>query len=235
MKHNSDVPGQLALFAIAPTEERTTVHDPYWDEVETAPEHPQPESRWNPADFGEVPYKTDNGQLTIFFDDSDEPPDPNDYLNRDDYEQAWEQWESTVREQDTQVSVELSEISQKVTGDCLPFVREHDTHTSAPEHSILDDPCPLAPEHTHWVEKYWVKRGNSKHNYYRYCWMEGRKIHHCHISGGSTASPLAVQRRAVVETAIADGKLPFEIEKLIRGWKNESPPMPKMPPSNTNF
>ncbi|MEH1805384.1 MAG: hypothetical protein V7L28_08515, partial [Nostoc sp.] len=100
MKHNSDVPGQLALFAVAPTEIRTTIHDPYWDEILA------PEQRWNPDDFGEVPHKLDSdGQLTIFFDDSDEPPEPDDYLNLDDYEQAWEQWESTVREQDTRVSV----------------------------------------------------------------------------------------------------------------------------------
>jgi hypothetical protein len=37
MKHNSDVPGQLALFAIPTVETRTTVYDPYWDEIETAP------------------------------------------------------------------------------------------------------------------------------------------------------------------------------------------------------
>ncbi len=201
----------------------TPVSDPALDEIGSAPEHEEPEQKWNPADFGEVPRKlSDNGQLTIFFDDSDEPPDPDDYLNRDDYSLAWEQWESTVREQDTQVSVLVSEISQKITGDGHCFVREHDTHISAPEHSTLGkEPCPPAPEHTHWVEKYWVKRGNSKHNYYRYCWMQERKIHHCHICGGSTASPLAVQRRAVVESAIADGKLPSEIKKLIRGWKND--------------
>ncbi|MDZ8085608.1 MAG: hypothetical protein RMY16_08430 [Nostoc sp. DedQUE12b] len=237
MKHNSDVPGQLTLLTVAPTvETRTTVHDPYWDELETAPEHPEPETRWNPAHFGEVPHKvSDNGQLTIFFDECDEPPDPDDYLNRDDYEQAWERWESTVREQDTQASVLFSEDSENIAGGRLPFVREHDTHISAPEHSILGEPCPPAPEHTHWVEKYWVKRGNSKHNYYRYCWMSGRKIHHCHISGGSTASPLAIQRRGVVESAIADGKLPFEIKDLIRGWKNELPTMPKVQRNNTNL
>ncbi|MCC5629079.1 Arm DNA-binding domain-containing protein [Nostoc sphaeroides CHAB 2801] len=34
MKHNSDVPGQLTLLTVAPTiETRTTIHDPYWDEI----------------------------------------------------------------------------------------------------------------------------------------------------------------------------------------------------------
>jgi hypothetical protein len=92
MKHNCDVPGQLALFAIAPSEARITIHDPYWDEVEIAPEHPQPEDRWNPADFGEVPFIADGNQLTIFPDDSQEPPDPDDYQNPEDYQRAWAKW-----------------------------------------------------------------------------------------------------------------------------------------------
>ncbi|MBN3885635.1 MAG: hypothetical protein HWQ44_22585 [Nostoc sp. JL34] len=91
MKHNSDVPGQLALFAIAPTSEtRTTIHDPYWDEI-LAPQQAK-ENRWNPADFGEIPHKVDeDGQLTIFY-ESLEPPDPDDYENLEDYEQAWAEW-----------------------------------------------------------------------------------------------------------------------------------------------
>ncbi|MEH1769184.1 MAG: DUF4102 domain-containing protein [Nostoc sp.] len=114
MKHNSDVPGQLALFAIAPTEIRTTVHDPYWDEV-VAPEHPQPEERWNPADFGEVPHKLENdGQLSIFYDDSQEPPDPDDYKNLDDYHRAWAEWEILVRAQ--------------VTSSTKKVAPEHNTH-----------------------------------------------------------------------------------------------------------
>ncbi|MHC5740266.1 MAG: hypothetical protein ACYTXH_36595, partial [Nostoc sp.] len=92
MKHNSDVPGQLALFAIMPTETRISVHDPYWDEVEVAPQQLE-DNHWNPADFGEAPRKKDSdGQLTIFFDECDEPPDPDDYQNLEDYEQAWAQW-----------------------------------------------------------------------------------------------------------------------------------------------
>ncbi|MCC5606651.1 hypothetical protein LC612_07585 [Nostoc sp. CHAB 5834] len=47
-------------------------------------------------------------------------------------------------------------------------------------------------------------------------------------------SIIAKRKKADVETAIADGKLPDEIKQLIRGWKNESPPMPKMP-GNASF
>ncbi|MEH1811935.1 MAG: hypothetical protein V7K26_03640 [Nostoc sp.] len=222
-------PTLFDLQAFTKSSSPTPLCDPAWHEEETAPQHPEPETRWNPAHFGEVADKIDDdGQLTIFFDECDEPPDPDDYLSLDDYKLACNQWESTVREQDTQVSTLVSKDSQKIGGDRQTFVREHDTHISAPEHSILDDPCPPcppAPEHTHWVEKYWVRRGHSKHNYYRYCWMSGRKIHHCHISGGSITSPLAVQRRADVESAISDGQSPQEIEKLIHSWRGS----PKQP------
>ncbi|MHC5673435.1 DUF4102 domain-containing protein [Nostoc sp.] len=209
MKHNSDVPRQLALFAIAPTvETRTTVYDPYWDEI--APEHPQPEQRWNPADFGEVPRKFDSdGQLTIFFDESLEPPDPDDYLNRDDYSVAWEQWEIRVRAQvtsSTTVATVETPVRAQVT---------LDTRKVAPEHN------------THWVEKYWVKRSDNKYWYFRYCWMTGRKKNRVHL--GSVDSIIAKRKKADVEVWIGDGKLPVEIKQLIQGWKHDPSTMPKMP------
>ncbi|MEH1795862.1 MULTISPECIES: hypothetical protein [unclassified Nostoc] len=56
---------------------------------------------------------------------------PDDYENLEDYSLAWRDWESLVREQDTQVSVLVSEDSEKIAGDvsdglCLrqTFVRE---------------------------------------------------------------------------------------------------------------
>ncbi|MEH2243390.1 hypothetical protein [Nostoc sp.] len=75
----------------------TPVHDPYWDEVDIVPQHLGPEDRWNPADFGEVSHKSDSdGQLTIFYDDSDEPPEPDDYKNLNDYHCAWAEWRTRV-------------------------------------------------------------------------------------------------------------------------------------------
>jgi hypothetical protein len=68
-----------------------------------------------------------------------------------------------------------------------------------------------------WGNRYW---------YYRYCWMTSRKKNRLYL--GSVDSIIAKQKRVLVETAIADGKLPIEIEKLIRGWKNESSTMPKV-------
>ncbi|WP_445629060.1 DUF4102 domain-containing protein [Nostoc sp. DSM 114167] len=212
MKHNSDVPGQLALFTVAPTEERITIHDPYWDEI-LAPQHEEPEQRWNPAHFGEVPRKlSDNGQLTIFFDDSDEPPDPDDYQNLDDYHQAWAEWELRVGAQVT---------SNTTVESCVGAQVSTDTKKVAPQHDA------------HWIEKYWVERSGNKYWYFRYCWMVGRKKNRLYL--GSVTSILAKRKKADIEVWIADGKLPFEIEELIRGWKNESPTMPKMRPNNANF
>ena len=92
----------------------------------------------------------------------------------------------------------------------------------------------VAPQHdTHWIEKYWVERSGNRYWYFRYCWMAGRKKNRLYL--GSVDSVMAKRKKADVEIAIADGKLPFEIEKLIRGWKNDSSTLPKMPPGNTNF
>ncbi|MEH2128312.1 hypothetical protein [Nostoc sp.] len=186
----------------------TPVYDPAWDE-ELAPQHSQPETRWNPAHFGEVPRKLeDDGQISIFYDDSDEPPDPDDYLNRDDYEQDWGEWELRVGAQVTTSTIATT-VESRVGAQV-----SHVTQKVAPQHD------------THWVEKYWVKRAGNKYWYYRYCWMVGRKKNRCYI--GSVDSITAKRKKADVEIAIADGKLPIEIEQLIRGWKHEPSTMPKM-------
>jgi DNA-binding MarR family transcriptional regulator len=51
---------------------------------------------WNPADFGDVPYKAEENQLTIFY-DTNEPPDPDDYPSKQAYEQSWSEWEKKLR------------------------------------------------------------------------------------------------------------------------------------------
>ncbi|MHC5731292.1 MAG: hypothetical protein ACYTXY_45820, partial [Nostoc sp.] len=104
MKHKADVPGQLTLLTVAATVEiRTTIHDPYWDEIVAL----QPEDRWKEADFGEVPHKLDDdGQLTIFLDDSNEPPDPDDYSNMNDYHRAWAEWRTLVGGQVTTSTID---------------------------------------------------------------------------------------------------------------------------------
>ncbi|QSJ18752.1 hypothetical protein JYQ62_08330 [Nostoc sp. UHCC 0702] len=124
-------------------------------------------------------------------------------------------------------------VREQVTADTCDTVREQTDTVDAPEQNYyvreqVKSATPVtpsvreqkpviqvAPEHTHWVEEYWVQRGTKKHKYFRYCWMEGRKIRHCHIGGGNVKSRLAQQRKAAVEFALADGQTPSEIEKLI--------------------
>ena len=50
--------------------------------------------RWNPAHFGEMPRQLDaEGNPLIFWDDSIEPPEPDDYDTLAEYEEAWHKWE----------------------------------------------------------------------------------------------------------------------------------------------
>ncbi|BAZ66281.1 hypothetical protein NIES4106_10310 [Fischerella sp. NIES-4106] len=79
-----------------------------------------------------------------------------------------------------------------------------DTKKSAPQH---DTP-------THWVEKYWVERNTNKYWYYRYCWMEGRKKHRVYI--GSVNSTRASQIKVAVLCAIREGESPQQIKSLIK-------------------
>ncbi|MEH1959853.1 MAG: DUF4102 domain-containing protein [Nostoc sp.] len=199
MKHNSDVPVQLTLLTVAPTEKKTIVHDPYWDEIELAPQQEE-DSHWNPSDFGEVPRKLDSdGQPTIFYDDSHEPLDPDDYQNVNDYHRAWAEWRTLVGAQ-----VKPDTINTPVKSRVGAQVALH-TEKTAPQHD------------THWVEKYWVERSGNKYWYYRYSWMVGRKKNRIYL--GSVDSIIAKRKKADVEVWISDGKSPQEIEKLIHSWR----------------
>ncbi|AFY34882.1 hypothetical protein [Calothrix sp. PCC 7507] len=184
---------QLALFDLQTIDSPlpAPLYDPSWDEEDGQP--------WNPADFGEVPHKAEGDQLTIFYDDSDEPPDPDDYPNLDAYDEAWREWEILVGAQvnsDTQPNTVSSLVGAQVNTDTKKVAPQHDTH---------------------WVEKYWVERSGNKYWYYRYCWMTGRKKNRCYI--GSANSAIAKNRKSLVESAIADGNSPQEVEQLIRSWR----------------
>lgn len=65
-----------------------------------------------------------------------------------------------------------------------------------------------------WIEQYWVERGAKKFDYYRFAWMEGRKI--CRIYIGSVTSPTANRKKELVENAIAEGRSTEEIKQLIK-------------------
>jgi hypothetical protein len=56
-----------------------------------------------------------------------------------------------------------------------------DTKKTAPQHDGKLYDRDTVDKSTHWVEKYWVERVSNKYWYYRYCWMEGRKISRIYI------------------------------------------------------
>ncbi|MEH2098054.1 MAG: hypothetical protein V7K96_32550, partial [Nostoc sp.] len=67
---NRAAPRQLTLFEVESVATAPPLpSDSYWDEITNGDS-----DRWNPADFGEAPHLSDNGQLTIFYDESLEPP-----------------------------------------------------------------------------------------------------------------------------------------------------------------
>ncbi|BAY16896.1 hypothetical protein NIES21_27300 [Anabaenopsis circularis NIES-21] len=169
-------------------------------------------------------------QLSLFnldnytnYNPEEEPPDPGDYQTLEAYEYAWKQWEKkfphlvaetqamTVLEQDTTVPAIISDDSQKIAGDRQLVVLEQDTSNPVPEQPV--------PEHLQWVEKYSPSKRPDNH-YYRYCYKVARKIQHRHIPGGNVRSSIALARKQAIEEAIADGKSPADIEKLIRSWRN---------------
>jgi len=67
--------------------------------------------RWNPANFGEMPRKLNSdGNPLIFWDDSIEPPEPDDYDTLAEYEEAWEKWEKEYSDSLT-CAAELEPVS----------------------------------------------------------------------------------------------------------------------------
>ena len=67
--------------------------------------------RWNPAHFGEMPRKLDSdGNPTIFWDESIEPPEPDDYDTLTEYEEAWHKWEQENLDSLT-CAAELEQVS----------------------------------------------------------------------------------------------------------------------------
>ncbi|MCM0591332.1 MAG: hypothetical protein KA716_31915 [Gloeotrichia echinulata DEX184] len=101
-------------------------------------------------------------------------------------------------------------------------VRPQQMEEFADEHYEPENSESVRPqqEHTHWVQDYWVKRGNKKHHYYRYCWMVGRRKYCLHI--GNTSLPSAKEKKQEVECAIAQGRSPDEIKKIIKSYNSNS-------------
>ena len=93
--------------------------------------------------------------------------------------------------------------------------------TPAPEQKVVleQPPIPSAPEQKHWVETYSPSKRKGYY-YYRYVYREKGTLHHCHLKGGSSTSPCAQALKEKVIDAIALGKSPQEIVKLIKGGQH---------------
>lgn len=153
-----------------------TKYDPYWDEIV--------------LDCS-APSADETGQLTLFYDSSAEPPDPDDYEDIEDYEVGFAKWRSHNPDVKIEYMTVLEDEQARVSE--LPELRK-----------------------TQWVEQYCVK---TKFFYYRYCYYDNRtrKIYHIHIPGGNYQSAVAIQRKQMIEKAIALGKTPIQIQNFIRG------------------
>lgn len=242
---------QTSIFDIIPpvlnTPKITYIYDASWD----APEHI--EEKWNPDDFGGTSFKSEGDQLTIFYDDFQEPPEPDDFNSIEEFEEAWTTWES-VREQVTNATQETASEHSDNNSNDVNFATSQLSNTSVREQ--MQQALQVAPEHidissyevaqitnylsntsvreqlqapeqidsssqpnqhqkyNQWVEVYWVSTGKKKHDYYRYCWMEGRKIKRQHI--GNIANVKAVMRTELVKDAISKGFYPSQIKQLIK-------------------
>lgn len=124
--------------------------------------------------------------------------------------------EQIAPEHNTQVRAQIS-----LTQSPYKSVRAQVNTDTAPEHNYPESAVnsDTSNPYTHWVEKYWVKRRGEKHEYYRYCWMEGRKKYRCHISGRA-GSIGANHRKKMVIDALAQGESPQEIKQMIRGFRS---------------
>jgi hypothetical protein len=165
------------------------------EEYRSAP-LPQADTYWDELVLDCSGSVESSGQTTLFYDDSQEPPDPDDYSSIENYEAAFREW------------------------------RSHNPDTNIIEMTVLEDDKPILsalpeqlPEQrkNQWIEKYFVKRSNRKHWYFRYCYYQSGKIYHIHIPGGNSSNVITIERRKMIERAIATGCSPLEIRHFISG------------------
>lgn len=160
----------------------TYVSDPYWDELEQIV-------------LDSEGMIDQDGQTTLFYDDSQEPPDPDDFENRLDYVAAWREWEKL----NPDYKPEITPLPEQQDNGIIDVLEDKDY-----------------PEHNQWLEEYYVTRSGNKYWYYRYCYYH-KKIHHIHIPGGSIENSIAQFRKQMIELAIAQKFSPLQIQNFIRG------------------
>jgi hypothetical protein len=124
------------------------------------------------------------------------------------YDPYWDEITNNVGEQVSCDDSPCNSVGEQVAPDTLKVAHQHDAKIYPPYTEEI---------FTHWVEEYWVQRGTNKYWYYRYTWMEGRKLHRHYI--GSITSNKAKAKKQAVKDAILDGQSPQEIKQLIRDFK----------------
>jgi hypothetical protein len=158
-----------------------------------------------------------DGQVTLFYDASDEPPDPDDFQDHVDFEVAWTDWEK----QHPDFKPDMSPFPEQIDDDFIDVTEELVVQSvTLPEqnNSVLEDYRWSSSEQlAQWTEQYFVTRSGKRHWYYRYCYYYFGKIHHIHIPGGNSNSVIANQRLEMVKNAIAAQASSFQIQNLIRG------------------
>jgi hypothetical protein len=169
------------------------------EEYRSAP-LPQVDSYWDELVLDCSGSVESSGQTTLFYDDSQEPPDPDDYSSIENYQVAFRKWRTA----------------------CSSASLSHNPDVNIVEMSVLEDDKPILsalPEQrkNQWIEKYSVKRSNRKHWYFRYCYYQSGKIYHIHIPGGNASNAIAISRKKMIERAIAASTSPMEIRNFISG------------------
>ncbi|MBR8832706.1 MAG: hypothetical protein DSM106950_01345 [Stigonema ocellatum SAG 48.90 = DSM 106950] len=200
---------QLTLFNLLEVESvrSNPVHDPY-SKVESVRSNPVHDPYWDETE--EPP--TASLDKSQFSGDTESVVDPSAPPHASVGEQIF-----------SPGAVEDASVGEQIF---CPSVA--DSPYSSVGEQVLTDTKKTAPQHdtqtTHWIEKYWVARGNNKYWYYRYMWMEGRKLRRLYI--GSVNSPQARHKVELIKGAIDSDKSPCEVKELIA---NTTPTLIKSP------
>ncbi|MBD2773180.1 DUF4102 domain-containing protein [Iningainema tapete] len=164
-----------------------TIHDPYWDEIlRESVEKPDCDN----FEQGNFTNEVVHQQQQLVGEQISLLTAHQHTVTQSPYQSVGEQ----VAEETTKDTVETL-VGEQVTLDTKKSAHQHD-------------------KQTHWVERYWVERGGNKYWYYRYTWMEGRKLHRHYI--GSTLKPSSQRKKEAVELAIASGDSPLQIKQLLK-------------------
>lgn len=112
-------------------------------------------------------------------------------------------WDEITRNADTQqAEIQGKSVSEQVVSDTLTT------------ECIGKSSCSL----THWIEVFYVPRQQKKHYYYRYTWMNGRKLHRKYI--GSVNSQRAIALKNQIQEMINQGRSPSEIIQVLSGYSD---------------